>query len=173
MNDVILQSAIWIGAGVLLVLYLKTPPQSQAGAIGSAQSAAQLRKGTYGLWRQMTNAEELQASLLCSRNADGGWPFRHGLPGPSLRPSPCSPSVGNDSGDARPACRFVAGRATIVRRWLAPLRRRPTSTWVSSLSSSGLGPRARIGRPVASERVPWLSRHVCPEVPAIRRLRSK
>ncbi len=114
----------------------------------------------------MTNADELLASLLCSRNADGGWPFQHGASWtePTALALLALQSA-NHSGDARPlAASWLAGKQLPDGGW-PPCANVPTSTWVSSLTLMALA-QERAWATGSSEGVQWLSRHVYPELPA-------
>lgn len=115
----------------------------------------------------MTNADELLASLLCSRNADGGWPFQRGASWtePTALALLALQSA-NHSGDARPlAASWLAAKQLPDGGW-PPCATVPTSTWVSSLVLVALA-QERASASGSSKGVQWLSGQVYPDLPSL------
>jgi hypothetical protein len=114
----------------------------------------------------MTDAEELLAALLSSRNADGGWPFRHGYSW--TEPTALALlalQAANDSSGARPlAAAWLANQQLSDGGW-PPCAAVPTSTWVSSLALLSLA-QERAYSNGCLNGLRWLSRQVYPEFPA-------
>jgi hypothetical protein len=111
----------------------------------------------------MTDADELQTSLLRARNADGGWPYRAGR----SWTEPTSLSLialwaGNTSSES----------CSIAACWLAnhqgtdggwpPCANVSTSTWVTSLVLIALAQESQHSQSCA-KAIRWVSSHVYPE----------
>jgi hypothetical protein len=113
---------------------------------------------------KMTDANELQASLLSARNADGGWPFRQG----ASWTEPTALALlalqsSNTSGDARSlAASWLAKRQSADGGW-SPYFTVPTSTWVTSLALLALARESTYSR-CASGGLRWLSNHTYPDL---------
>ena len=118
----------------------------------------------------MTDANELQASLLSARNADGGWPFRKG----SSWTEPTALALlalqsANDPGDARSlAASWVARRQSADGGW-PPCLTVPTSTWVTSLALLALAQEPTYSRG-SPGGLRWLLSHTYPDLPVFQRL---
>jgi squalene cyclase len=118
----------------------------------------------------MTDANELQASLLSARNADGGWPFRQGASWtePTALALLALQSA-NDSGDARSrAASWLAKRQSADGGW-TPCFSVPTSTWVTSLALLALAQEPPYSK-CSSGGLRWLSSHIYPDLPVIQSL---
>jgi len=115
----------------------------------------------------MTNADELLASLLASRNADGGWPFQRGASWtePTALALLALQSA-NHSSDARPlAASWLANQQSSDGGW-PPCASVPTSTWVSSLTLMALA-QERAYSSGCPKGAQWISSHVYPDLPAL------
>jgi hypothetical protein len=115
----------------------------------------------------MNDADELVGSLLSFRNANGGWPFRHGQSW--TEPTALALlalQAANDSSEARPlAAAWLAKQQSSDGGW-PPCATVPTSTWVSSLTLLALA-QERAYSHACLKGIGWLSRQVYPESSAL------
>ncbi len=115
----------------------------------------------------MNDAEELQALLLNSRNADGGWPSRRGRSWTEPTALALLALQGTHLSDKS---------RNITAAWLASLQSAdggwppcsavPTSTWVTSLALLALAQESEYSQG-CSRGAFWLSGHVYPELNAL------
>jgi hypothetical protein len=112
----------------------------------------------------MTYAEKLSMSLLSARNADGGWPLRHGHSW--TEPTALALlalQANNDSTEIRSrAAAWIANQQSPDGGW-PPCAAVPTSTWVSSLALLSLA-REKAYSSGCPRGLQWLMRQMCPDV---------
>jgi hypothetical protein len=116
------------------------------------------------------DADQLQASLLNTRNADGGWAFRqgHSWTEPTALALLALQSA-NYTGEARTrAASWLANRQSADGGW-TPCPTVPTSTWVTSLALLALA-QERTSPQSAHAGVLWLSSHIYPALPVFQTL---
>jgi hypothetical protein len=111
----------------------------------------------------MTDADELQTSLLRARNADGGWPYRAGR---SWTEPTCLSLIALWAANTSSESRFLAAS------WLAnhqctdggwpPCATVSTSTWVTSLALIALAHESQYSHGCA-KALRWVSGHVYPD----------
>jgi len=114
----------------------------------------------------MTYADELETSLLSSRNADGGWPSRTGRSWtePTALALLALQAGNVPRGTRSFAASWLANRQSSDGGW-PPCAAVATSTWVTSLAVLALArePECSRGCP---RGIDWLSNHVYPELNA-------
>ena len=115
----------------------------------------------------MTDAEELQALLLESRNADGGWPSRRGRSWTEPTALALLALQGTDVPNKTRALSafWLAHQQSADGGW-PPCAAVPTSTWVTSLALLALSQENQHAEG-CSKGALWLSNHVYPDLPAL------
>src|SRR5450631_4307059 len=115
----------------------------------------------------MTDVDKLKASLLDSRNVDGGWPSRHGRSW--TEPTALALlafQAGNVPGEPRSfAASWLAHRQSSDGGW-APCAAVTTSTWVTSLALLALAQEREYSQG-CPRGILWVSTHVYPELNAL------
>lgn len=114
----------------------------------------------------MTYAEELQARLLDSRNADGGWPSRHGCSWtePTALTLLALQGAKVSSQTRSLTASWLSHRQLPDGGW-SPCAEVPTSTWVTSLALLSLVQESDYSTGCPKGAL-WLAGHVYPELNA-------
>ena len=145
------------------------PPSALFETASQPQTGA-LTNPTIRYWRNMIDADELQASLLSSRNADGGWPSRRG----SSWTEPTALALLALQGTRVPRETRAASATWLARQqsrdggW-PPCPAVPTSTWVTSVALLALAQESEHSQGCPKGAL-WLSQHVYSELNSLAKL---